>query len=146
VERVNGVESSLRAKGVLSYYYAHGRAESAAPAAEPAPAPITNYAWADDGAQVKVYIPWPGAQALSDDQVRLELLPEAARLELAVAQPDRREPTSIVKSRLSLLLYDRVKAGAVKRKGDRMTLTLAKAKPDREWIALTRKPWDALPQ
>ena len=43
---------------------------------------------------------------------------------------------------LNLLLLKRVSSATVKRKAEKLLMTLIKLKPEREWISLTRKAWE----
>jgi uncharacterized membrane protein len=117
-----------------------GPADAAPQAAGPLVHKITNYAFADDGALVKVYVPWPGAHALKGEQVTLQVGDDGGHLECRVATGP--ESTSC----LGLLLYDRVSTTAtVKIKSDKLVLILAKAgNTSRGWLSLTRKPWEFL--
>mmetsp|Transcript_8355 Transcript_8355/g.21570 ORF Transcript_8355/g.21570 Transcript_8355/m.21570 type:complete len:163 (-) Transcript_8355:171-659(-) len=90
--------ASLDQHGKASYYYWHSR--NLAPTERVVPAPIgaapaaaavesavgvqsiQHYAWADDGARVKVYVPWNGARGL--DEGSISCLFQRDTLELSV--------------------------------------------------------------
>mmetsp|Transcript_19889 Transcript_19889/g.50660 ORF Transcript_19889/g.50660 Transcript_19889/m.50660 type:complete len:333 (-) Transcript_19889:146-1144(-) len=141
----NAVDDSIQSKGKFRNskfsYYAQRPAE-APTAAKPDVCKITNYAFADDAKLVKVYIPWPGAQALDDSQVRLQLDEESGRLELEV---DGVGQAGDECHSLTLLFFDRVTSAIAKRRADKMIITLVKLNPEREWLSLTRKAWETLP-
>lgn len=133
----NRVEKSLKERGTNSYYYAHGGNMSGSGAEMGVPMrPITDYAWTQEGDLVKVYVTWRGRSC--DGQVQLDLVNED-KVELKVEDSDGSLHG------LSILLFDRVLTATVKRRAERLIIVLAKVNKKREWLSLSRKPWETLP-
>lgn len=141
------IGESVESHGKASYYYWHSgepsqrvipAAISWAPAsAEPVVATLTSYSWLDEGACVKVFVPFPGAKSLPQGAISCTFERDLA--ELRVLEADG----TIRQLRLSNLFSSIDGAKCRFRATDaRITLILAKEDPSEmggRWIDLCRR-------
>jgi hypothetical protein len=143
-------QANIASKGKNSYYHAHapnkewsesmawdGKEEprmlaKAGPAKqEHAKKPIAKYAFSDEDAKVKLYIDLPGVGALAADDVTLDWTQDS--FSLVVRNLDGATHGLTVNP-----LYDDITKAAVKRKPDRVIVTLYKKNGKQSWFQLKR--------
>ncbi|CAB1102818.1 unnamed protein product [Ectocarpus sp. CCAP 1310/34] len=145
-EQLSALRENLARKGKNSYYYAHDRVMDtpswdgrSAPrrlattsATKPAPKKaekVTDYAWANEKAKVKIYVPLEGCADIEDDSISLKW--EASCLDLEVTLP------SGVARRLHIpSLHDDITGATFRKKKSKMIVTLVK-KDEVTWYDLT---------
>ncbi|CAM9382065.1 unnamed protein product [Ectocarpus sp. 12 AP-2014] len=145
-EQLSALRENLARKGKNSYYYAHDRVMDtpswdgrSAPrrlattsATKPAPKKaekVTDYAWANEKAKVKIYVPLEGCEDVEDDSISLKW--EARCLDLEVTLP------SGVARRLHIpSLHDDITGATFRKKKSKMIVTLVK-KDEVTWYDLT---------
>lgn len=142
-------DESLEQHGKASYYYWHSREPAprvmpamidAAPASAAEPVinvkSIQTFAWTDDGAHVKVYVPFPGAKALPADAIACSF--ERDTVQLTVRTDGSRHVLRL-SPLFSTISPDECRWRAT---DQRITLTLSKAggkQPGGRWLELCRR-------
>ena len=129
------VQESIEEKGENSYYYAQINENKNNAAAERVH-DITKYGWADEHAKVKVYVSLPGVGELADEQVSLGWM-EPGRTSRSTLDL-RVDGLAGKVYGLHLQLFNRIKGVKLKKKPDKLVITLTKETPD-GWDALTRR-------
>ncbi|GIL57308.1 hypothetical protein Vafri_12556 [Volvox africanus] len=144
----NALQANIEDKREQSYYYAHaprGTSEEPAPlpvpvvlersTAEVPPAIVTifNYAWADEGEFVKVYIPLEGVGAkCRDDDIRVSFEERLFQVDVHGFKPRQVQRLLIQKLSGDITPDD----CRVKRLANKVVVTLKKADGHRKWYSL----------
>lgn len=141
------IDESVETHGKASYYYWHSdkpsqrvipTAIATAPAcSEPVVKTLTSYSWLDEGAKVKVFVPFPGAKALPEGAIKCTF--ERDFVELRVLAGDG----TLRQLRLPNL-FSSINGELCKWKStdERITLILAKRDPAEmggRWMDLCRR-------
>ncbi|KAG8464685.1 hypothetical protein KFE25_010053 [Diacronema lutheri] len=147
-EATGALDESVEAHGRSSYYYWHSEkpaqriipaAIASAPAsAEPVCVTLDSYAWLDDGATVKVFVPLAGAKSLPEGAIRCTF--ERDMVELRVHARDGVVRQLRLPNLFSSIVGDKSKWRA---SDERITLVLAKRDASEmggRWYDLCRKP------
>lgn len=136
----SALAKSLSKAGKYSYYYAHRDGVTGAPAydAQRQCTLIANYSFCDEETCVKVFVPFDGAAALPETCVTLHEHSDN-EVELNILSVDGESCHT-----LKLLLLKRITSASVKRRRDKLVLTLRKPQKAGEWATLTRKPWESV--
>lgn len=144
-EQLSALRDSLARKGKNSYYYAHTRvmdtpswdgrqaprrlanADSLPPAVK-RPEKVTNYAWANEKAKVKIYVPVEGCSAIDDANISLKWEARCVDLQFDIPSGARRLHIPS--------LHDDITGATMRKKQDKFILTLVK-KDEVTWYDLT---------
>ncbi|GIL89808.1 hypothetical protein Vretimale_16500 [Volvox reticuliferus] len=144
----NALQASIASKREQSYYYAHAPRETFEPPA-PLPVPVVlerstaeappaivtifNYAWADEGELVKVYIPLEGVGAkCSDDDIKV-----AFEVRLFQVEVHGFKPRQIHRLLIQKLSGDIAPGDCqVKKLANKVVVILKKAGSHRKWYSL----------
>ncbi|CAM9380429.1 unnamed protein product [Hapterophycus canaliculatus] len=93
------------------------------------PEKVTNYAWANERAKVKIYVPLEGCSEIDDDNISLKW--EARCVDLEVTLPSGGGRRLHIPS-----LHDDITGASLRKKQDKLILTLVK-KDEVTWYDLT---------